>query len=128
MKKLNLIFTLFFSIIIFSSPSYSEWILVSTQSNGDKYFYEDSNIRKSDGFVYFWRMVSFDKKIDDTHSGVTYVKSDCSIFRLKYVFAILYSGPFKTGEIILREELNKGWDYPQPGSVNDKIMKKICNL
>lgn len=128
MNKLNLIFTLLFSIVFFPSPSYSKWILVSTQPNGDKYYYEDSNIRKSDGFVYFWRMVSLGKKIGNSHSGTIYIKSDCSIFRLKYIFAILYSGPLQTGEIVLREEVNKGWDYPQPGSVNDIIMKKICNL
>ena len=128
MQKLNLIFTLLFSIIVFSSPSHSEWILVSTQSNGDKYYYEDTNIRKSDGFVYFWRMVSLGNKNNNHQSGITYIKSDCSIFRLRYVFAVLYSGPFKTGEIILRQKLNKSWEYPHPGSVNDMIMKKICNI
>jgi hypothetical protein len=56
MKKLTLIFTLVFSTVMFSSPSYSKWTKVDETANGNTYYVDFERIRKVDGYVYFWRM------------------------------------------------------------------------
>jgi hypothetical protein len=57
MKKLLLIFTLLFSTLMFSTPSYGEWTKVTSSGNGAFTFYVDfERIRKHGGYVYFWRL------------------------------------------------------------------------
>jgi len=58
MKKLLLIFTLLFSTVMFSSPSYSEWTKLSKNQKSD--FYVDfERIRKQGGYVFFWLLSNY---------------------------------------------------------------------
>jgi len=114
--------------MLFSYSSFGNWILVDTQKNGDQYYYDNINIRKDNGYIYFWRLVSIKTPTKEgIQSGAFYRQGDCSIFRLKNLFFVGYSGPVATGEILLREKENKDWEYPQPKSVDDNIMKIICS-
>ena len=54
MKKLLLIFTLLFSTLMFSTPSYGEWTKVISNKSGDTYYVDFERIRKHGGYVYFW--------------------------------------------------------------------------
>jgi hypothetical protein len=56
MKNLLTIFTLLFSTVVFSSPSYADWAKVGENVKGDTSYVDFERIRKVDGYVYFWRM------------------------------------------------------------------------
>ena len=83
MKKLLLIFTLLFSTLMFSTPSYGEWTKVSSTLNGAHTFYVDfDSIRKHGGYVYFWRLSDFLKPNKyGTLSDKSYNQGDCKLFR-----------------------------------------------
>jgi hypothetical protein len=58
MKKLLLIFTLLFSTLMFSTPSYGEWTKVTSSGNGANTTYVDfERIRKHGGYVYWWDLL-----------------------------------------------------------------------
>ena len=59
MKKLTLIFTLSFSILMFSSPSYSEWTKIGKSVIGNTFYVDFEGIRKHDGFVYWWVLIDY---------------------------------------------------------------------
>ena len=56
MKKLLLIFTLLFSTLMFSTPSYGEWTKVGANVRGTNFYVDFDRIRKHDGYVYFWTL------------------------------------------------------------------------
>jgi len=63
MKHLLLIFTLLFSSVFFSSPSFAEWTSVrqgaGESNSGDAFYIDYDRIRKNDGFVYFWTLSDY---------------------------------------------------------------------
>ena len=127
MIKTLITYILLFSGFLVPTQTFAEWRLVDIQPNGDKYFYDSENIKKSDDLVYFWRLVSLGQPQDNIpKSGAVYRQTDCSIGRLKNIYIVGYSGPDGTGEILIREELEEGWEYPHPGSVDDRLLKLLC--
>ena len=126
MRKIFITYILLFLAFLVPTKTYAEWTLVDIQSNGDKYFYDSENIKKSDGLVYFWRLISLGQPAEGAKSGAIYRQTDCSIGRLKNIYMVLYSGSDGKGEILVREELERGWEYPHPGSVDDRLLKLVC--
>ena len=127
MRKFFIVYILLLSVLLVPAKTFAEWILVDTQPNGDKYFYDSKNIKKSDGLVYFWRLVSLGQPSEENFkSGAIYRQTDCSIGRLKNIFFVGYSGPDGTGKVSVREEVEMGWEYPHPGSVDDFLLKLVC--
>ena len=59
MKKLFLIFTLLFSTLMFSTPSYAEWTKVGSNVEGDVFYVDFDRIRKHEGYVYFWELIDY---------------------------------------------------------------------
>ena len=78
MKKLLLIFTLLFSTLMFSTPSYAEWTKVGSTGNGASNSYVDlERIRKHDGYVYFWELFDYGEPAKSgTLSGKAYKKGE----------------------------------------------------
>ena len=104
MIKTLITYILLFSGFLVPTQTFAEWRLVDIQPNGDKYFYDSENIKKSDDLVYFWRLVSLGQPQDNIpKSGAVYRQTDCSIGRLKNIYIVGYSGPDGTGEILIRE-------------------------
>ena len=91
MKKLLLIFTLLFSTLMFSTPSYAEWTKVGTSVRGDNFYVDFERIRKHDGYVYFWRLSNYLKpsKWGDL-SAKLYNQGDCKLFRFKILGSSYY--------------------------------------
>ena len=95
MKNLLLIFTLLFSSVFFSSPSYAGWTKVSEGGSSGHTFYMDfERIRKHDGFVYYWILGDYLKptKYGDL-SGKVYRQGDCKLFRYKYLNSSFHQKP-----------------------------------
>jgi hypothetical protein len=129
MKKLILI--LLFSTVIFSSPSYAEWTGVSegTGTNSGNFFYVDfERMRKHDGYVYWWNLTDFLKPTEyGDFSAKSYHQGDCKLFRFKKLSFSFHKEPMGggTGEMINKPD--KEWTYPSPNSVNEIILKAVCN-
>jgi len=128
MKKL--IFTLLFSTVMFSSPSFAKWTNVGKNVDGNTFYVDFDRIRKHDGYVYYWTLFDYLKPTKTgTLSGKNYQQVDCQLFRVKDLSVSFHKKPMGGGtgdDYQLREE-DKKWIYPSPESVNEFMLKKVCS-
>ena len=129
MKKLLLIFTLLFSPLMFSTPSYGKWTKVASVDNGADIFYVDlERLRKHGGYVYWWTLSDF--TIPTTHgdfSNKNYRQGDCKLFRYKNLSWSFHQEPMGGGTGIQIPPDDKGWNYPPPNSADEVILKRVCS-
>ena len=129
MKKLLLIFTLLFSTLMFSTPSYGEWTKVIGSVTGDNFYVDLDRIRKHSGYVYVWRLADY---LKPTKTGMlsdkSYDQVDCKLFRHKWLSVSFHIKPMGggIGENVKVPEKHKGWKYPPPGSVAETVLKEVC--
>ena len=126
MKKF--IFTLLFSTLVFSSPSYAGWTEVTENVSGDTFYVDFDRIRKHDGYVYYWELSDLLKptKYGDL-SNKAYTQVDCKLFRSKYLSMSSYKQPMGNGTPSSTFEPPAEWDYPLPSSGGEFILKSVCN-
>ena len=130
MNKLLLIFTLLFSTLMFSTPSYGEWTKVGKNVSGDVFYVDFERIRKHGGYVYWWELSDYLKPTSGGDlSDKMYNQGDCKLFRFKtlsYVFHKELMGG-GTGRVVEPGAKHKGWQYPIPGSSGENILKRVCS-
>ena len=126
MKKF--IFTLLFSTLVFSSPSYADWTKVDTNDGGT--FYVDfDRIRKHDGYVYYWGLSDYLKPTKYGHlSTKLYNQGDCKLFRVKALSDFSYTNSMGNGTPSAsnnKEDIE--WRYPSPNSALETILNSVCS-
>ena len=130
MKNLLLIFTLLFSTLMFSTPSYGEWTKVSEDVYGITHYVDFERIRKHDGYIYFWLLTDYLKpnKFGDL-SVKNYQQSDCKLFRFKWLSVSFHTEPMGHGTVNNIEITGKykDWIYPPPDSAQESILKIVCS-
>ena len=130
MKKLLLIFTLLFSTLMFSTPSYGEWTNVVKTVEGDTFYVDFDRVRKHDGYVYWWNLSDYLKPTEHMIlSHKTYHQGDCELFRHKYLSWSFHKEPMGEGTGETRELTgkHKDWQYPPPDSSIETILKRVCS-
>ena len=119
MKKIKLLLVIIITFL-FSTTSWSEWSYVSENVDGDKYYYDKDRVIKSGKYHYFWMLTDYLKPMGGEFLSVTrYTQLDCSIFRYK---ESSISSIIMIGEMTLRDE----WKYPQPESILETLLNKVC--
>ena len=128
MKKFTRIFILLVSIVIFSSPSYSQWTELIESTNVDTFYVDYDRIRKHDGYVYFWDLVNYLKptSLGDLSSKV-YNQGDCKLFRFKRLSYVHHKQPMGQGTGASNSPKNPEWRYPPPNSVDEFMLKSVCS-
>jgi hypothetical protein len=128
MKNLLLIFTLLFSSVFLSSPSYAEWTKV-VEVQGNTFYVDFEIIRKHDGFVYWWELGDYLKPQMGYLSAKSYNQGDCELFRLKVLSYSWHKEPMGggTGDTLPVPEKHKGWKYPPPNSSMETTLKSVCD-
>jgi hypothetical protein len=129
MKKLLLIFTLLFSTLMFSTPSYGEWTKVSKNVSGTTFYVDFERIRKHGGYVYYWTLGDYLKpsKGGDL-SARAYYQVDCELFRYKILSDSYYIEPMGGGEpSATSNEPDKNWSYAPPHSSIEGTLKRVCS-
>ena len=129
MKKLTLTFLICLFTVLLSAPSYAEWTKVVETLKGD--FYVDyERIRKHDGSVYWWELLD---RLKPTNSGnfssKGYYQGDCGVFRSRELSLSFHKEPMGGGIGRVREPKGeqKNWVYPSPNSVDEGVLKLVCN-
>ena len=132
MKKLTLIFTLLFSTVMFSSPSYAEWTKVSRGVDGTTYYVEFDTMRKVNGYIYFWKLHNYIKPSPGRNflSDRTYAQADCQSFKTKDLSVLWHIEPMGEGSGESLGPVPKkygSWVYPASGSTLKSILNAVCN-
>jgi hypothetical protein len=126
MKSLTLFIALTFSVM-FSSSSYAGWTKVSENLKGT--FYVDfERIRKVDGYFYYWILYDYLKPtIDGDFSNKFSNQGDCKLFRYKKLSLTFHKEPMGGGNGEILSNSDYGWRYPPPNSVDETVLKQVCN-
>ena len=130
MKKLLLTFTILFSTLMISTPSYGEWTEVSENKSGDTFYVDFERIRKHDGYVYYWKLADFLKPLVGGYLSMKmYYQGDCKVFRQKSLSGSFHKEPMGggTGHVVEPGAKRKGWNYPPRNSSNETILKRVCS-
>ena len=127
-KTLLTIFTLLFSTVMFSSPSYSEWTKVSESVSGNTFYIDFERILKHGGFVYYWYLRDGLKPDEyGDFSAKIYVQGDCNLFRVKFLSFSYYKEPMGGGTVYTSNQKIEEWKYPPLNSSNETILKRVCS-
>ena len=127
MKTLIIFLALTFSVM-FSSSSYAEWKWVSESVKGNNFYVDYERIRKVDGFVYYWYLTDYLKPDKDGDlSEKSYIQGDCKLFRFKILSGSFHKEPMGGGSPKNVTPKNPQWGFPSPNSVNEIILKEVCN-
>ena len=128
MKNLLLIFTLLFTSVFFSSPSYAEWEKVSEGENGNTYYIDFERTRKHGGFVYYWTLGDYLKPDEYEHlSSKIYNQGDCKLFRLKFLSFVHHKQPMGRDTGDSNSPKDPKWTYPSPNSIMETLLKSVCS-
>ena len=128
MKKLILIFTLLFSTVMLSSPSYAEWTKVNKDADGNTNYIDFEGLRKIDGYVYWWILSDILHPTLQGHlSSRTYNQGDCKLFRVKYLSWAFHIEPMGGGAGGSGGPINPEWNYPPPNSAMESMLKAVCS-
>jgi hypothetical protein len=127
MKKLLLIFTLLFSTLMFSTPSYGEWTITGETESGAKYYFESDKIITDNEFVYFWELSDYANEGGYGYlSDVTRVIADCRLIRFKNLQVTNYKGRMGTGKVTGKGDISNKWIYPNPGTSKEESILTVC--
>ena len=124
MKKL--IFTLLFTILVFSSPTYAGWMEI-IKGDGITFYVDFDTIKKHDGYVYYWELGDYLKPNKDGDlSSEVHKQGDCKLFRSKVLSFSFYKEPMGGGTGTPYTPPDK-WTYPSPVSSSEVILKLACS-
>ena len=128
MKNLLIIFTLLFTSVFFSSPAYAKWTKVDENASGTTFYVDYERIRKHGGYVYFWLLGDYLKPSPQGDlSSKRYNQGDCKLFRFKSLSFSFHKEPMGGGTGETGNPKNPEWDYPSPNSVNEILLKQVCD-
>ena len=96
---------------------------------GRDIFYVDfERIRKVDGYVYYWELIDLTKPSPHGDlSRKTFNQGDCKLFRYKTLTYSFHQEPMGGGTGNTMNEPDKEWTYPFPNTVDETVLKSICN-
>jgi len=125
MKKITILLVIIFSFL-FSTTSWGEWNYVTVSESGTKFYYDKDRIRNNGKYIYFWKLDDYKIPFKGSLSMTKYVELDCSIFRYKRLYLIVYKNSMGEGEIISEFDPKDNWGYPKPKSIREIVYNKIC--
>ena len=128
MKILNITLILFFSLT-FLSTSFADWKHVS-QENNNNFYIDETNIRKKNGYVFFWDMINYNgvpSKFGDL-SAKSYNQGDCNLFRYKRLSYSFHKKEMAKGIAKRSNNKNPSWIYPAPRTHEFIILTLVCEF
>ncbi len=130
MKILITICSLLLALVL-SSPSSSEWTKVAKIDDGTVYYVDFESIKKQGGHSYFWALSNSPEACMHGHlSGKTHKKVDCMLMRYQDLSFKNYKQSMGLGSEDRQNNYspkNQEWEYPQPNSSSEAILKAVCS-
>lgn len=128
LRPFGLVLILLGSVIILPVTANAEWTKIIKNDAGNTFFVDFERILKKDGYLYFWSLIN---RQNENHLGYrstqVYRQTDCKMSRfkiLKYSFHEQQMGN-ENGTSIDTKKPN--WEFPSPSSVEELLLKVICN-
>ena len=133
MKKLTLIFTLLFSTVIFSSPSYAEWTKVGGDSEPDPDYKETHYINfaqmiRYGDYSFYLELSDWKSPIRDGIVSITnYVQVNCKSFSFRDLSALSFTNSMGQGEGTPFVSPYTNWTSVNKYKFGKKVIQLVCN-
>jgi len=133
-------FLILFSLLFLGQKSVAQdWILVGSDSDGDKWYIKSSYVSKDNygGGIKLWVKKEVKKTtIKKKGQSFTYINAkelqllvaDCSERKIKFVASTLYNSQGKVVNNWTLEDFNQEWLDVVPDSIGEIMLEKICEL
>ncbi len=115
--------------MIFSSTSFAEWTKVSTSISGVTFYVDFTRIKKHGGYVYYWRLKNLSEPDEwGDLSSLVYEKVDCELLKSKRLSLTYHTQLNAKGTpSTIDNQPDKDWNYANPGSSFETILKTVCS-
>ena len=117
-----LIWALFF---LPASQVYAAWELVTKSARGDTY-YLDSSVQTKGSISQVWGLVDLSEPIEGSASVKRLYQFDCVKGKLRVNQRLAYADKGGQGAVTSSEKNPGQWTYPDPESINEQFVLKIC--
>jgi hypothetical protein len=121
---------LFLFLLTVCSPSWAEWVHISTVENIE-FYYEDKSIRRNGEVSKMWTLFS---GLNDSIEGKNYqsfsrlYSYDCKNEVTKVLRIVFYSGVVSQGKVVFSHEYkNDNWVSVRPGTLEGKALEIACS-
>lgn len=108
-----------------ASPVYASWELVTKSPRGDTY-YLDSTVQTKGIVSQVWGLVDLAEPIEVSHSVKRLYQFDCVKGKLRVNQRLAYADKGGQGKVTSSEKNPGQWVYPDPESINEQMVLKIC--
>ena len=104
---------------------YAAWELVTKSSRGDIY-YLDSTVQTKGIVSEVWGLVDLSEPIEGSTSVKRLYQFDCVKGKLRVNQRLAYADKGGQGKLTSSEKNPGQWVYPDPESINEQLVLKIC--
>ena len=108
-----------------ASQAYGAWELVTKSPRGDTY-YLDSAVQNKGGVSQVWGLVDLSEPIEGSSSVKRLYQFDCVKGKLRVNQRFAYADKGGQGAVTSSEKNPGQWVYPDPESINEQLVLKIC--
>lgn len=105
--------------------AHGAWELVTKSPRGDAY-YLDSAVVKKGTTSLVWGLVDLSEPIENSSSVKRLYQVDCVKGKLRVNQRWAYAGKGGQGAVTSEEKISGQWIYPDPESINEELLLKIC--
>jgi hypothetical protein len=116
------------SILFFVSLSaHADWQLIETDKDNSRFYIDLETITVVDTYKRIWVLNDLGQA---NSQGVKSFRSveeyDCTQIKGRVMQIAAFTGDMASGEILARGHGNGNWIQPDSGTLDEKIMKKVC--
>lgn len=112
-------------LFLYAGHVHAAWELVTKSPRGDAY-YLDTAITKKGAFSQVWGLVDLSESIESSSSVKRLYQVDCVKGKLRVNQRLAYAGKGGQGAVTSHEQIPGQWIYPDPESINEELLLKIC--
>jgi len=112
-------------LLICSLPAYAGWERVAKNPRGDVYYLDNEIIQKGAAYQV-WGLVDLIEPIEKSASVKRLYEADCVKGKLRVIQKLVYAGKGGQGAVLSADKKPGRWLYPDPASVNEELIHRIC--
>ena len=119
-----------FVVINLSNIARAEWEPVAISGEGLTYYIDRTQIRKNNGFVYFWVLADYLEPQNGSFSSKDYYKGICATNMITLQSIQWFLIPMAKGEpdrVTNFERESDAWIEAQSGTLMGQTLNAVCN-
>jgi hypothetical protein len=105
----------------------AEWQLIHTEPGNSRFFIDLETVTVVDTYKRIWVLNDLGKANDQGVMSFRSVEEyDCPQVKGRVMQIAAFTGEMASGEILARGNGNGNWIQPESGTLDEKIMQKVC--